>query len=154
MRKTKSGFGRRAKTDREQKLKKTKTKETSDRLPVASPTYDVQEIKIADIKVKGKRRALNPAKVSELVQSISVLGLRDPITVRLVTKQIRWGKFTTEYIVVDGLHRLVAVKQEGHTTIPCFIIEADKRGARMWEISANLHRADLTPAEYDEQLAE
>jgi ParB-like chromosome segregation protein Spo0J len=133
---------------------KTKTKEASDRMPVAPPTYDVQEIKIADIKVKGKRRTLSPAKVSELVQSISVLGLRDPITVRLVTKQIRWSRFTTEHILVDGLHRLEAMKQAGHTTIPCFIIEADKRGARMWEISSSLHRADLTPAEYDEQLAE
>ena len=128
--------------------------EASDRLPVAPPTYDVQEIKIADIKVKGKRRALNADKLKGLVQSISVLGLRDPITVRLVTKQIRWGKFTTEYILVDGLHRLEAMKQAGHTTIPCFIIETDKRGARMWEISSSLHRADLTPAEYDEQLAE
>jgi ParB-like chromosome segregation protein Spo0J len=134
--------------------KESDAEETSDRLPVAPPTYDVQEIKIADIKIKGKRRALNPAKVSELVQSISVLGLRDPITVRLVTKQIRWGKFTTEHILVDGLHRLEAMKQAGHTTIPCFIIEADKRGARMWEISSSLHRADLTPAEYDELLAE
>ena len=136
--------------------KEPEEKETSDRLPVAPPTYDVQEIKIADIKVKGERRAraLNPGKVNELEQSISVLGLRDPITVRLVTKQIRWGKFKTEYILVDGLHRLEAMKQAGHTTIPCFIIEADKRGARMWEISSSLHRADLTPAEYDEQLAE
>lgn len=136
------------------RLKKPEAEEASDRLPVAPPTYDVQELEIADIKVKGGRRALDQAKVSELVQSISVLGLRNPITVRLVTKQIRWGKTKTEHIVVDGLHRLVAMKQEGHTTIPCFIIEADKRGARMWEISANLHRADLTPTEYDEQLAE
>jgi len=134
--------------------KEPEEKETSDRLPVAPPTYNVQEINIADIKVKGERRALNQAKVSELVQSISVLGLRDPITVRLVTKQIRWGKFKTEYILVDGLHRLEAMKQAGHTTIPCFIIEADKRGARMWEISSSLHRADLTSAEYDELLAE
>jgi ParB-like chromosome segregation protein Spo0J len=154
MRKTKSGFGRRAKTDREQKLKKTKTKEVSDRLPVAPPSYDVQELKIADIEIRGERRALNADKLKGLMQSISVFGLRDPITVRLVTKQIRWGKTKTEHIVIDGLHRLVAMKREGHTTIPCFIIEADKRGARMWEIFANLHRVDLTPAEYDELLAE
>jgi ParB-like chromosome segregation protein Spo0J len=63
-----------------------------------------------------------------------------------------WGK--TYYYLVTGLHRLEAMKQLGKTTIPCFILKGDKRAARMWEISENLHRADLTAEEYDEQLAE
>ena len=46
------------------------------------------------------------------------------------------------------------MKQLGKTTIPCFILEGDERDARMWEISENLHRADLEPVEYDEQVAE
>jgi ParB/RepB/Spo0J family partition protein len=120
----------------------------------AEPSYDVHDIKIADIKVKGRRRALNPNKLTELVDSISSLGLQSPITVRLVKRMIGWGKTKTERHLVIGLHRLEAMKQLGKTTIPCFILEGDKRDARMREISENLHRADLTQAEYDEQVAE
>ena len=142
-------FGNGAKTDREQKLKKTKTKEASDRLPVAPPSYDVQELKIADIVVPEGRRALNPETLKELKKSVSLLGLQTPITVRPVKI---WGK--DKWYLVIGLHRLEVMKQLGKTTIPCFILEDDERAARMCEISENLHHADLTPAEYDEQLAE
>lgn len=50
------------------------------------PSYDVQNIEIADIKVKGKRRALNPDKLKELAESISSMGLQSPITVRAVKR--------------------------------------------------------------------
>ena len=149
MAKKRNWFGNSAKTGRKQKLKKTKTKEASDRLPVAPPSYDVQELKIADIVVPEGRRALNPEKLKELKESVSLLGLQTPITVRPVKI---WGK--DKYELVVGLHRLEVTKQQGKTTIPCFILEGDERAARMWEISENLHHADLTPVEYDEQLAE
>jgi ParB/RepB/Spo0J family partition protein len=150
MRKMKSGFGRRAKADREQKLKKTKTKETSEHAPVKQlPSYDVREINIADILVPEGRRALNPEKLKELKESVSLLGLQTPITVRPVKI---WGK--DKYDLVIGLHRLEVTKQQGKTTIPCFILEGDERAARMWEISENLDRADLTPLEHDNQVAE
>jgi ParB-like chromosome segregation protein Spo0J len=134
--------------------KESEAEETSERLPVAPPSYEVQYLPIADIIVKGKRRALNLDKMQGLKDSIALLGLREPITVRLVRKQIRWGKYKIDYVLVDGLHRLETMKKNGHKTIPCFILKGDKRDARMWEISANLHRADLTPEEEDEQLAE
>ena len=55
-------------------------------------------------------------------------------------------------IIGTGLHRLEAKKRLGDTTIACFVMEGDERVARMWEISENLHRAELTPLEHDEQL--
>ena len=134
---------------------KSKPKTDQNELLVAqAPSYDVQHIKIADIKIKGKRRALNPDKLKELAESISSLGLQSPITVRAVKRMRGWHKTETEYVLVSGWHRLESMKQLGKTTIPCFILEGDERGARMWEISENLHRADLTSAEYDEQVAE
>lgn len=134
---SKSGWG----------FKKTKSAAETKPLPGEVPvSYDVQDVKIADITVNDDRRALKDATVKELMESISRLGLREPITVRPGVR----GK----YVLVDGLHRLEAMKQTGHTTIPCFIMKGDERDTRMWEISANLHRADLTPEEYDEQLAE
>ena len=104
------GFGFGAKTDSERKydqlreqqgsisksgwgLKKSKAKEATQRPPVEHrPCYDVQEIEIADIKVQGKRRALNPDRLKELAASISILGLQSPITVRSVKRDREWGK--------------------------------------------------------------
>jgi hypothetical protein len=152
MDKNSKGFGFGAKTDSERKRdelwkkkgptskshwgsKKSMAKETTDRSPVTHrPFYDVQEIKIADIKVKGKRRTLNPDKLKELAVSISSLGLQIPITVRLVKRDLGWGKTNTELVLVSGLHRLEAMNQLGKTTVPSFIIKGGKRVARMSEI--------------------
>ena len=171
MDKNDKGFGFGAKTDSERKhdelreqkgpiksgwgLKKSKAKEATQRPPVEHrPCYDVQEIKIADIKVRGKRRASNPDKLKELAASISILRLQSPITVRLVKRDRGWGKTETELVLVCGLHRLEAMKQLGKKTIPCVVMTGSKRIARIWEISENLHRAELTSLEYDEQVAE
>ena len=171
MDKNDKGFGFGAKTEgerkhdelREQKgpiksgwgLKKSKAKEATQRPPVEHrPCYDVLEIKIADIKVRGKRRASNPDKLKELAASISILRLQSPITVRLVKRDRGWGKTETELVLVCGLHRLEAMKQLGKKTISCVVMTGSKRIARMLEISENLHRAELTSLEYNEQVAE
>lgn len=134
---------------------KSKTKKTDERSPVEHrPSYDVLNVKIADIKITGRRRALNHAKINELAESISSLGLQSPITVRLVKRDLGWGKTKTEWVLVSGLHRMEAMKQLGQTTIPCFIIAGGKRVARMSEIAENLHRTELIPMEHDEHVAE
>lgn len=120
----------------------------------AAQSYGVQHVKIANIQVGANRRALNGASVKDLMESISVLGLREPITVRLVKRQIKWGKHKLRYILVDGLHRLEAMKGAGKTTIPARVMSADQRVVRMWEISANIHRADMTPVERAEAIVE
>ena len=82
------------------------------------------------------------------------MGLQSPITVRLVKRDLGWGKTKTEWVLVSGLHRMEAMKQLGQTTIPCFIIAGGKHIARMSEIAENLHRTELIPMEHDEHVAE
>ena len=53
-----------------------------------------------------------------------------------------------------GQHRLEAAKYLGWSDIECVYVEMDDRAARMWEISENLHRAELTTLERDEQINE
>ena len=135
--------------------KKSKAKETDERSAAThQPSYEVREIEIADIKIGKKRRSLNAEKLNDLMQSIPVLGFRQPITVWTVERRRDWKNAKREYLLVSGLHRLEATKQLGETKIPCFVMKGDERVARMWEISENLHRAELTPLEYDEQVAE
>jgi hypothetical protein len=135
--------------------KKAKTKETAERSPGRhQPSYEIREIEIADITIGEKRRSLNGEKLHDLMQSISVLGLQTPITVRSVQQDAGWGKTRTEWHLVTGFHRLEAMKRLGEMKIPCFVMKGDERDARKWEISENLHRAELTPLEYDVQVAE
>jgi ParB-like chromosome segregation protein Spo0J len=137
------------------KSEKPKAKETPEWSPVEHrPPYEVQEIKIADIKIEGKRRSLNSEKLNGLMESIPVFGLRQPITVRVIKRLSDWKNAKRKYALVTGFHRLEAKKRLGDTTIACIIMEGDERVARMWEISENLHRAELTPFEHDEQLVE
>ena len=59
------------------KSKKPKTEETAEPSPGShQPSYEVRQIKIADIKIEGKRRSLNSEKLNELMESVSEMGLR------------------------------------------------------------------------------
>lgn len=82
-----------------------------------------------------------------LKASIAELGLRTPITVMSQSD----GP-DTRLILVAGLHRLEAVRQLGDETIECVVIDDDPVEAELWEIAENLHRADLTKEQRDEQI--
>lgn len=109
------------------------------------------------IAVGDRKRKVDPASVERLKESIQKLGLRTPITVRIVD-----GFVDTDGVVVDGqpvlvagAHRLEAVKQLGFDKVDCYIFEGDDTlDAQLWEIAENLHRADLTARERAEQIAE
>jgi ParB-like chromosome segregation protein Spo0J len=93
-------------------------------------------IPIAAVVIGSSRRKTMKEHVGDLVASIARIGLQTPIT---VLPQNADGK----YPLVAGLHRLKACSQLGHAEIEARIIE-DKIDAEMWEISENLHRAELT----------
>lgn len=102
-------------------------------------------VMIDDVMVNDGRREVNVATVKKLAQSIEQIGLRHPITVK------RKGE---KYLLVAGRHRLEACKKLGREHIPASIVTMTNDDARLWEIAENLHRADLTKLERDEQIAE
>jgi ParB-like chromosome segregation protein Spo0J len=102
----------------------------------------IQPISIEEIKVPEKRRTLDSAKVDELAESIRVIGLRTPISVRRVNDEIR---------LVAGAYRLRAAKRLGRKTIDAIFV-GKKRTARLWSIAENLHRAELTVLERAQQI--
>jgi ParB-like chromosome segregation protein Spo0J len=93
-------------------------------------------IPIASIVIGRGRRRAALAKIRELADSIKAIGLRHPITVLEADKD---GK----YPLVAGRHRLEACRLLGLAEIDVMTM-ASKIDAEMWEISENLHRADLT----------
>lgn len=95
------------------------------------------------------RDGVNEDSVVALMSSISRIGLRTPITVR-------WerGDGDPTVILVAGRHRLEASRRLGVQLVDCFVFDGDEDDARLWEISENLHRADLTEAERRQHIAE
>jgi ParB family chromosome partitioning protein len=102
-------------------------------------------ITIDDIDIADTRRQVNPAAVKRLADSIDHIGLRHPITVR---------ERGERYQLIAGRHRIEAFKKLGREHIPATIVKMTNDDARLWEIAENLHRADLSKLERDEQVAE
>lgn len=102
-------------------------------------------ITISDIDIPNNRREVNAAAVKRLAQSIDQIGLRHPITVR---------EKGDRYILVAGRHRIEAYKKMDIEHIPATIVKMTNDDARLWEIAENLHRAELTKLDRDDNIAE
>jgi ParB-like chromosome segregation protein Spo0J len=116
------------------------------KFPVSTPLDGrPTKIPIDQICVGLRLRSLDQETVRVLAESMKALGLKTPITVR---------RTITGCELVTGLHRLEAARQLGWQEISAIIILGDERDAKLWEISENLHRADLTVLERDEHIRE
>ena len=105
-----------------------------------------EQVEIDRIEILGQRRKLNADVVSALAASIQQIGLRTPISVR---------QGAQGYYLIAGAHRLAAVKQLGWNVIPADVfLEATSIEIRLWELSENLHRSDLTAQERADMIAE
>jgi len=96
------------------------------------------------IAIGSGRRKMAKENVADLATSIGMIGLRNPITVLPPDA-------AGQYPLVAGRHRLEACRLLGHPEIEAAIIE-DKIAAELWEISENLHRAELTAMQRSIQI--
>ncbi len=77
-----------------------------------------QDIEIEQIYVPtARRKTLNGDKVDSLAEDILENGFRTPI-------QVRQGK--GRFVLVEGLHRLEAMRALGETTIESLLVSARK----------------------------
>ena len=101
---------------------------------------------LGNVKVPEHRaRGLDLAAVERLAESMARLGLQTPITVR---DDGEWP------VLVAGLHRLKAAERLGWDKIDAIYLDGDEQDARLWEISENLHRCDLSAVERAEHIDE
>lgn len=106
----------------------------------------VMHLSLDEVVVRNGRRPINSEAVQSLAASIQKIGLQTPITCRAIGS----GQFE----LIAGNHRLEAAKLTGAEAIPAVIVKWDDKTARKWEISENLHRADLTELQRKEEIAE
>lgn len=106
---------------------------------------DIEQIDIDLIDVGERLRDVDQDKVDAIKVSILELGLRTPLTLRVLppaedSDDSRLG-------LVAGAHRLEAVRQLGKQTVDAIIVTMTDLDAELWEIDENLCRAELTPAD-------
>lgn len=94
----------------------------------------VEKLKISSISVGDRLRGIDRKKVERIKESISRIGLINPITV-------------SNGVLVAGLHRLTAYKELSIEEIDCNVIGGDELLNREIEIDENLHRNELTALE-------
>ncbi len=107
---------------------------------------ELLRLDIEDIEVGEGRRAADPKTVAKLADSMREIDLQTPISIWIDDDQL--------VHLVAGRHRLEAAKLLGWDRIDCFVVKLDARQRRMWELSENLHRAELTALQRDEHIAE
>jgi len=106
------------------------------------------------IEVGERHRALSDNAVDRLAASMGELGLRHPITIRLVDDVVLPDGEICDGVpyLVAGRHRLAAAKKLGWQEIECVEVGGDEIDAELWEISENLHRLDLSKEQRDEHV--
>ena len=98
------------------------------------------QIPISQIKVSEGRREADQEAVQELLDSISRVGLLNPITV------------DQEYTLIAGLHRLEAAKLLGWSEIECTVSSLEGLLAELAEVDENVVRKGLSAVEYSDLL--
>lgn len=121
---------------------------------VLSRSNKLRSFDIRNIHVLPGRRALNESTVIRLMESIERIGLQSPPSVRIVDEMVIDGvKEGSVPVLVAGRHRLEAMRRLGHMWITCVVLNISDVDAELTEISENLHRAELTVLQRDEQIA-
>lgn len=117
----------------------------------------VEHLYVENIETHDRMRALNDNAVGTIAESMEKIGLRTPISVRYYSERpdgFPAGGTDDALVLMTGAHRLAAAKRLGWEKIECFVYyEGDEIDAQLWEIAENLHRAELTALERDEQVA-
>jgi ParB family chromosome partitioning protein len=120
-------------------------------------TREIERIGVEDIERLPGRRVVSPGTVDRLMESIQRIGLRTPLSVRVVDGFVTAGGevIDGQPVLVTGAHRLEAVRRLGWDKVECFVLTDETEAqAKMWEIAENLHRAELSALERDEHIAE
>jgi ParB family chromosome partitioning protein len=106
---------------------------------------EVRQVDISRIAIDHKRPGLDPDKLTYIAESMAEINLGTPITVR---------QKNDGYDLIAGHTRLEAAKELGWKQIDCFLFEGENTDARIWELTENLYRKELTVLERAESINE
>lgn len=114
----------------------------------------LRNLQIDNIVVVTRRRHPTDRQVEVLRKSIRENGILSPISVRIAEgPAVDGNDLTGRPVLVFGAARLAAAQAEGRQEILAEIVSGTDLDFLKAEIAENLHRAELSPLERDEQLA-
>lgn len=102
---------------------------------------EFRRIRIDQIHIPERLRAVEEDHALAIAQSIVEHGLLNPITVRSTPNM---NKGATPYTLVAGAHRTRAEVLNEESEIDAMVVEADQAEAQLVEITENLFRNDLS----------
>lgn len=105
---------------------------------------DLRSLPVDRIQHRPDARRRSDEALATLEESMGRLGLINPIRVR---------PFGDGYQVVAGSHRLQAAELLEWREVACIVVSDDDIAAELAMIAENLHRAELSALERDEQIA-
>jgi ParB family chromosome partitioning protein len=116
----------------------------------------IVNVPVKAVIVPADRRERDPEAVSQLADSMSAIGLKTPITVRMVKRDgdTDGSDAIPDLFLVAGAHRLEAARSLGWSEIDAFVLDGDQVEARLWEIAENLHRKELTMLQRSQLIAD
>ena len=113
----------------------------------------IQNLDVEIIYVPERMRKVSTERVVALAESIKLLGILSPITIRIMPEMEIDGVIEQGVpVLIAGHHRLEAARSVGLEEVPCIEVTADDIEAQLWEIDENLARAELTTDEKRDHL--
>ena len=113
----------------------------------------IRNVRIDSIVVLTRRRYPTDRQVETLRKSIRENGVLSPISVRIAEgPAVDGNDLAGRPVLVFGAARLAAAKAEGRQDILAEIVSGTELDFLKAEIAENLHRAELSALERDEQL--
>ena len=108
-------------------------------------SLDIREIPLDTLSISQQNVRKDPGDLTELIASISAVGVLEPIVVR----QMEDG-----YEVIAGYRRTEAARKAGLTTIPASVVEMTDVQAKLTSLIENLQRQDISVVERVEAYKE
>lgn len=127
---------------------KTKTKKGKSKIAnIVEPSTPITLIAADDLimPLYFLERERDQEYIMELASSIMDNGLIHPLIVK---------KVKTQYRILSGAHRFLAINTIGWEKIPCRIIKATKAGELMMTLSENINRRDVNPVDLAKLIVE
>ena len=105
----------------------------------------IEQVDPTAIEAPRRLRAVDPAKVKQLAESMAAIGLQQPVTV--------WMPTDGNLELVAGAHRVKAACDLGWKWIDCiFADDMTDIDRQLWEIDENLMRAELSATEHADHV--
>jgi ParB family transcriptional regulator, chromosome partitioning protein len=122
-----------------------------DETPIAT-SMSTLDIKAIVLPAQQPRRYFDPEKLAQLVESVKVHGIIEPLLVRPLEIGDSQEDASPRYELVAGERRYRAAKEVGLTEVPIVVRELSSDEALQLALIENLQREDLNPVEETEGI--